>query len=132
MKTKTNLLAAVCLAFCCLTANARQVNCGSHSHSKDENTCHLSSAVEQERVRLRNSILTNISGAKITEKTLLISRLGAKNDGKTDCRAAFAKAIRKASAMKGAKLWFPRGPIILRDLSCWPAMSVSNCRRAPH
>lgn len=109
MKTKTNLLAAVCLAFCCLTANARQVNCGSHSHSKDENTCHLSSAVEQERVRLRDSILTNISGAKIAEKTLLISRLGAKNDGKTDCRAAFAKAIRKASAMKGAKIVVPAG-----------------------
>lgn len=80
MKTKTNLLAAVCLAFCCLTTNARQVNCGSHSHSKDENTCHLFSAVEQERVRLRDSILTNISGAKIAEKTLLISRVGAKND----------------------------------------------------
>ena len=119
MKTKTNLLAAVCLAFCCLTANARQVNCGSHSHSKDENTCHQSSAVEQERVRLRDSILTNISGAKIAEKTLLISRLGAKNDGKTDCRAAFAKAIRKASAMKGAKIVVPagtyyiKGPIVL-------------------
>ena len=119
MKTKTNLLAAVCLAFCCLTANARQVNCGSHTYSKDENTCHLSSAVEQERVRLRDSILTNISGAKIAEKTLLISRLGAKNDGKTDCRAAFAKAIRKASAMKGAKIVVPagtyyiKGPIVL-------------------
>lgn len=119
MKTKTNLLAAVCLAFCCLTANARQVNCGSHSHSKDENTCHLSSAVEQERVRLRDSILTNISGARIAEKTLLISRLEAKNDGKTDCRAAFAKTIRKASAMKGAKIVVPagtyyiKGPIVL-------------------
>ena len=124
MKTKTNLLAAVCLAFCCLTANARQVNCGSHSHSKDENTCHQSSAVEQERVRLRDSILTNISGAKIAEKTLLISRLGAENDGKTDCRAAFAKAIRKASAMKGAKIVVPagtyyiKGPIVLASNVC--------------
>ena len=72
MKTKTNLLAAVCLAFCCLTANARQVNCGSHSHSKDENTCHLSSAVEQERVRLRDSILTNsrVSGGSFTLPSL--------------------------------------------------------------
>lgn len=68
MKTKTNLLAAVCLAFCCLTANARQVNCGSHSHSKDENTCHLFSAVEQERVRLRDSILTNNLRCKNSRK----------------------------------------------------------------
>ena len=93
---------------------------------------YLSSAIEQERVRLRDSILTNTSSARIAEKTLLISRLGAKNDGKTDCRAAFAKAIRKASASKGAKIVVPAVPIILRDLSCWPAMSVSNCRRAPH
>ena len=137
MKTKTNLLAAVCLAFCCLTANARQVNCGSHSHSKDENTCHLSSAVEQERVRLRDSILTNISGAKIAEKTLLISRLGAKNDGKTDCRAAFAKAIRKASAMKGAKIVVPagtyyiKGPIVLASNVCIELQKGATLKFAP-
>lgn len=137
MKTKTNLLAAVCLAFCCLTANARQVNCGSHSHSKDENTCHLSSAVEQERVRLRDSILTNISGAKIAEKTLLISRLGAKNDGKTDCRAAFAKAIRKASAMKGAKIVVPagtyyiKGPIMLASNVCIELQKGATLKFAP-
>ncbi len=137
MKTKTNLLAAVCLAFCCLTANARQVNCGSHSHSKDENTCHLFSAVEQERVRLRDSILTNISGAKIAEKTLLISRLGAKNDGKTDCRAAFAKAIRKASAMKGAKILVPagtyyiKGPIVLASNVCIELQKGATLKFAP-
>lgn len=137
MKTKTNLLAAVCLAFCCLTANARQVNCGSHSHSKDENTCHLSSAVEQERVRLRDSILTNISGAKIAEKTLLISRLGAKNDGKTDCRAAFAKAIRKASAMKGAKIVVPagtyyiKGSIVLASNVCIELQKGATLKFAP-
>ena len=137
MKTKTNLLAAVCLAFCCLTANARQVNCGSHSHSKDENTCHQSSAVEQERVRLRDSILTNITGAKIAEKTLLISRLGAKNDGKTDCRAAFAKAIRKASAMKGAKIVVPagtyyiKGPIVLASTVCIELQKGATLKFAP-
>lgn len=137
MKTKTNLLAAVCLAFCCLTANARQLNCGSHSHSKDENTCHLSSVVEQERVRLRDSILTNISGAKIAEKTLLISRLGAKNDGKTDCRAAFAKAIRKASAMKGAKILVPagtyymKGPIVLASNVCIELQKGATLKFAP-
>ena len=137
MKTKTNLLAAVCLAFCCLTANARQVNCGSHSHSKDENTCHLSSAVEQERVRLRDSILTIISGAKIAEKALLISRLGAKNDGKTDCRAVFAKAIRKASAMKGAKIVVPagtyyiKGPIVLASNVCIELQKGATLKFAP-
>ena len=137
MKTKTNLLAAVCLAFCCLTANARLVNCCSHSHSKDETTCHLSSAVEQERVRLRDSILTHISGAKIAEKTLLISRFGAKNDGKTDCRAAFAKAIRKASAMKGAKIVVPegtyyiKGPIVLASNVCIELQKGATLKFAP-
>ena len=98
---------------------------------------YLFSAVEQERVRLRDSILTNTSSARIAEKTLLISRLGAKNDGKTDCRAAFAKAIRKASAMKGAKIVVPagtyyiKGPIVLASNVCIELQKGATLKFAP-
>lgn len=98
---------------------------------------YLSSAIEQERVRLRDSILTNTSSARIAEKTLLISRLGAKNDGKTDCRAAFAKAIRKASAMKGAKIVVPagtyyiKGPIVLASNVCIELQKGATLKFAP-
>ena len=61
-------------------------------------------AAEQRRITLRDSILNHISGAKIAEKTLFIKNFGAKNDGKTDCRSAFAKAIKKAALEKAAQL----------------------------
>lgn len=89
----------------------------------------VATAIEQRRVTLRDSILNLISGARIAEKSLQIKNFGAKNDGKTDCRAAFAKAIKKASAMKGAKIVVPAGTYILRALSYWQAISVWNCRR---
>ena len=74
MKTKTNLLAAVCLAFCCLTANARQVNCGSHSHSKDENEENQRKSKEKIELALQaiQDMLANkerISVPKLMKKT---------------------------------------------------------------
>ena len=83
MNTKTILMAMTCLcAFNSLQGNA-QVAGG--------NTL-VATAIEQRRVTLRDSILNHISGAKIAEKSLQIKNFGARNDGKTDCRAAFAKA----------------------------------------
>ena len=81
MNTKTILMAMTCLcAFNSLQGNA-QVAGG--------NTL-VATAVEQRRITLRDSILNHITGAKIAEKSLQIKKFGAKNDGKTDCRAAFA------------------------------------------
>ena len=100
MKTKTILVAMTCLcAFNSLQGNAQVA--GSNNP--------VVVAAEQRRITLRDSILNHISGAKIAEKSLQIKNVGAKNDGKTDCRAAFAKAIKKASAMKGAKIVVPAG-----------------------
>ena len=52
--------------------------------------------VEQHRVGLRDSILANIHGAKISEHEFDILNFGAKGDGVKDCLPAFRKAIAKA------------------------------------
>ena len=87
MNTKTILMAMTCLC----TFNSLQGN----AQVAGGNTL-VATAIEQRRVTLRDSILNHISGAKIAAKSLQIKNFGAKNDGKTDCRAAFAKAIKKA------------------------------------
>ena len=96
-----------------------------------------STTIEQRRIALRDSILGNVSGAKISEKALSIKNFGAKNDGKTDCRAAFAKAIKKASAMKGAKIVVPagtyyiKGPIVLASNVCLELQKGATLKFAP-
>ena len=61
----------------------------------------------------------------------------SKNEGKTDCRAAFAKAIRKASAMKGAKIVVPagtyyiKGPIVLASNVCIELQKGATLKFAP-
>ena len=128
MNTKTILMAMTCLcAFNSLQGNA-QVAGG--------NTL-VATAIEQRRVTLRDSILNHISGAKIAAKSLQIKNFGAKNDGKTDCRAAFAKAIKKASAMKGAKIVVPagtyyiKGPIVLASNICLELQKGATLKFAP-
>ena len=97
----------------------------------------VATAIEQRRVTLRDSILNHISGAKIAAKSLQIKNFGAKNDGKTDCRAAFAKAIKKASAMKGAKIVVPagtyyiKGPIVLASNICLELQKGATLKFAP-
>ena len=114
---KTMIVGLACVAsFLSLNVSA--------ASSQDASGGVTTSSIEQRRVSLRDSILSNISGAKIASKTLLIQKFGAKNDGKTDCRAAFLKAIKKASAMKGGKVVVPagtyyiKGPIVLQSNVC--------------
>ena len=128
MKTKTILVAMTCLcAFNSLQGNAQVA--GSNNP--------VVVAAEQRRITLRDSILNHISGAKIAEKSLQIKNFGAKNDGKTDCRAAFAKAIKKASAMKGAKIVVPagiyyiKGPIVLASNICLELQKGATLKFAP-
>lgn len=74
-----------------------------------------STAIEQRRVSLRDSILAQISGAQMPEKVLYINSFGAKADGKTDCRSAFAKAIKKAAHLKdGGKIIVPEGTYYIK------------------
>lgn len=139
----------IILALACLGAflgiNASTGSGQGETTSKQEETALLqnepinkqSSSIEQRRTSLRDSILTHISGAKISTKTLLIKNFGAKNDGKTDCRAAFAKAIKKASAMKGGKIVVPegvyyiKGPIVLQSNVCIELQKGATLKFAP-
>ena len=97
-----------------------------------------STAIEQRRVSLRDSILAQISGAQMPEKDLYIKSFGAKADGKTDCRSAFAKAIKKASHLKdGGKIIVPegtyyiKGPIVLASNICIELQKGAVLKFAP-
>ena len=95
------------------------------------------STIENRRTTLRDSILTHISGAQLSNKTLFIQKFGAKNDGKTDCRSAFAKAIKKATAMKGGRIVVPegtyyiKGPIVLQSNVCIELQKGATLKFAP-
>lgn len=90
----------VCLALCAI-----------HAH-----------AYTAEKEALRDSILSIITGAanNVGQKTLLITRMGAKGDGKTDCLPAFKRAMKRAQSTKGGLHiivpkgnYFIKGPIHL-------------------
>lgn len=63
---------------------------------------------------LRDSILNNITGARVKPDTLNVIKFGARPDGKSDCRKAVDKAIRKASAAGGGVVTLPEGEYLMR------------------
>lgn len=75
-------------------------------------------------VALRDSILDNITGARIPEKKVSIMRYGAKGDGVTDCSPTFAKAMKEARKVGGvhitvpAGVYFMDGPLHLESNVC--------------
>ena len=71
----------------------------------------LASSYPTER---RDSILSLITGARQTGTPTPITRFGAKGDGTTDCRPAFAKAMRQAARKGGIPLVVPRGTWLVR------------------
>ncbi|MDE5997906.1 MAG: glycoside hydrolase family 28 protein [Muribaculaceae bacterium] len=60
-------------------------------------------------VALRDSILVNISGARISDNTVSILHYGAKGDGVKDCRKAFTKAMKDAGKNGGVHIIVPAG-----------------------
>ena len=127
MKTKSRIMGLACAASF-LTMNvvpafAQDMVCAS--------------SVNQRRTALRDSILSHISGAKMASKTLAVLKFGAKGDGKTDCRSAFAKAIKKASAMEGGRIVVPagtyyiKGPIVLQSNVCIELQKGATLKFAP-
>lgn len=60
-------------------------------------------------VALRDSILGNISGARISDNTVSILRYGAKGDGIKDCRKAFEKAMKDGVKSGGISITVPAG-----------------------
>lgn len=70
--------------------------------------------IETKRIALRDSILSVITGAEMPVKKADIKSFGAKGDGKTDCRKAFEKAMRKARKDGGMHLVVPEGTYYLK------------------
>jgi len=91
------------------------------------------------RESLRDSILSNITGATIASgaKTIDITRLGAKGDGKKDCRPAFEKAMRRADKDEGLHIvvpagdYFIKGPVTLTSNVCIELQKGATLRFTP-
>ncbi len=83
-------------------------------------SCHA--GVDERRVALRDSVLQLITGAKQVQEEILITKWGAKGDGKSDCLPAFKKAFKWASKHGGARVVVPSGTYFLRG----PLHLVSN------
>lgn len=72
----------------------------------------------------RDAILKEISGARIPERQQLITRFGAKGDGRKDCLPAFRKAIARSKKLGGLRIIVPagtyylRGPIHMESNTC--------------
>ncbi|MCD8290360.1 MAG: glycoside hydrolase family 28 protein [Prevotella sp.] len=78
--------------------------------------------IEQQRISKRDSILNVITGAKIYDNEMIITKLGAKGDGKTDCKPAFDKAMKQAAKKGGAHIIVPEGTYLVNG----PITFVSN------
>ena len=78
--------------------------------------------VGKERVAKRDSVLKLITGANISEDSLMLTDFGARGDGKTDCLPAFRKAMRAAGKRGGARIVVPEGIYFIKG----PIHFVSN------
>ena len=81
-----------------------------------------SAANDSLRIAQRDAILAQITGASLPERTLTITSFGAKGDGKTDCKPAFDKAMKRAAKVGGARIVVPAGTYWLEG----PIHFVSN------
>ena len=81
-----------------------------------------SAANDSLRFAQRDAILAQITGASLPERTLTITSFGAKGDGKTDCKPAFDKAMKRAAKVGGARIVVPAGTYWLEG----PIHFVSN------
>lgn len=71
---------------------------------------------------LRDSILSQITGAEMPKAVINIQKMGAKGNGTADCLPAFRKALKKASQQGGARIVVPAGTYYLKG----PLHLVSN------
>ncbi len=69
---------------------------------------------ENELTSKRDSILNLITGAKISSKKINLQKLGAKADGKTDCKPAFDKAMEMALKQGGLHIIVPKGEYLVK------------------
>ncbi|MBQ7422538.1 MAG: glycoside hydrolase family 28 protein [Prevotella sp.] len=69
----------------------------------------LARAADDMRTQKRDSILNSITGARIPQFEVNITKLGARGDGKKDCKPAFDKAMKAALRHGGAHIVVPAG-----------------------
>lgn len=77
---------------------------------------------EDEMTNRRDSVLQLITGAGKPEYTIDITRMGAKGDGRKDCKPAFDKAMKLAKKKGGARIVVPAGVYLVKG----PIHFVSN------
>ena len=75
---------------------------------------YMACANDSIRIAKRDSILSEITGAQMPQKSLKILSFGAKGDGKKDCKPAFDKAMKRASQMGGARIIVLSGEYLLK------------------
>lgn len=68
---------------------------------------------DTDRTARRDSILSQITGADIPQATIDITSLGARGNGKKDCKPAFDKAMKKAVRTGGLHIIVPAGEYLL-------------------
>lgn len=65
-------------------------------------------------VAKRDSILKNITGAKMPEAKVSLLDFGAKGDGKKDCLSAFKKALQQSKKKGGLRIVVPSGTYYIK------------------
>lgn len=78
--------------------------------------------VNADRVKKRDSLLTVITGAKISGNNIYITEFGAKGDGLSDCKPAFDDVMKYATIIGGAHILVPAGTYLIKG----PIHFVSN------
>lgn len=110
MHMKIRLLLFVAVALMCDVSLYAENACGAEALKYD--------------TALRDSILSQISGARVSDRKVSFLDFGAKGDGKRDCRKAFDKAMKDARKHGGLHLvvpkgvYFMEGPLWLADNVC--------------
>ncbi len=79
-------------------------------------------SIESERINKRDSLLSIITGAKISDNIISITDFGAIGDGVKNDKPAFDKAMQSAAKQGGAHIIVPSGTFLLKG----PIHFVSN------
>lgn len=85
----------------------------------------------------RDSILTQITGARMPGDSLLLTDFGAKGDGIKDCKRAFDRAMKAAARKGGARIivsegtYLVKGPIHLVSNVCLDIRRGATIKFAP-
>lgn len=78
--------------------------------------------MEKEMVARRDSVLSLITGARMSPDSIFVTDFGAEGDGVKDCKRAFDRAMKVAARKGGARIIVPEGTYLVKG----PIHFVSN------